>query len=422
MGKLQDIWDSLIDEQLAFHKLAARLIEKRLRDKDIILTDAQLAEIEAKLLSRQGDSISLSIEDCQLPSMDSESEEEIQDLLQIDLSDSEKDMEGLIDRFIEALSEATPEIVAKFAQLILEQLKEDAPSMLRDREDDIIPFELRLNEVWRKPLVLLEMLLAIALEAGDNFNLELRSRAAAQEDYVFEVLTRLHARACQIASEILVLLKSGYADGAHARWRSLHEIVVVGMLIESSGNLVAERYLLHDAVETCKAARQYQEHCHKLGYEPLSDYEFEEIVSTYHLLIDRFGPAYKGNYGWAEPAVEKDDWISFSDLEKMVGLDHLRPIYRLASHNVHANPKGVFFKLGLYPESQDILLAGPSNMGLADPGQATALSLAQITVTLLGLETNIDRLVTCNILMALVDEIKEEFAEVQNRLTQNEAA
>lgn len=72
--------------------------------------------------------------------------------------------------------------------------------------------------MWHKPLALLEMLLATALEAGDDFNREFRPRVVERDDYVFEVLTRLHARTCQLTSEILVLLKSGHADGAHARF------------------------------------------------------------------------------------------------------------------------------------------------------------------------------------------------------------
>jgi hypothetical protein len=42
------------------------------------------------------------------------------------------------------------------------------------------------------------------------------------------------------------------------------------------------------------------------------------------------------------------------------------------------NPEGVFFKLGLIGESE-VLLAGPSNAGLTDPGHASALSLMQIS-------------------------------------------
>ncbi len=311
--------------------------------------------------------------------------------------------------------------MADLSELILKELKQDASSMLRDREKDRTSFETRLAKVWHKPLALLEILLATALEAGDDFSREFRPRVVERDDYVFEVLTRLHARACQITSEILVLLKSGHADGAHARWRSLHEIAVVGMFIAASGDQIAERYLLHDAVESYKAARQYQEYHKRLGYEPLSNQEFKQIESAYQHLIDRFGPAYRESYGWAEPVIGKRK-PTFRDIEEKIGLDHLRPFYKMASHNVHANPKGVFFKLGLYPKSQDILLAGPSNTGLADPGQGAALSLAQITVALLNLETNIDRLVICNILMALVDEIGEEFVAVQELMENNEAA
>ena len=310
--------------------------------------------------------------------------------------------------------------MARIAQPILEQLKRDAPSMLRNCRRERRSFESNLARAWRKPLDLLEMLLAIALEAGDEFNHEFRAAASEEQNYVFEVLTRLHARACQITSEILALLRSGYADGAHARWRSLHEIAVIGFFIKSSGNEVAERYLLHDAIESYKAARQYQEHCTRLGYESLSEEEFNEIESTYQHLISRFGPSYKGDYGWAAPVIGNDR-PTFRDIEKKVELDHLRPSYRLASHNVHANPKGVFFKLGLYPGSQDILLAGPSNTGLADPGHGTAISLGQITVALLTTKPNIDRLVICDTLMRLEQEIGEELLETQKSLEEGVA-
>lgn len=93
----------------------------------------------------------------------------------------------------------------------------------------------------------------------------------------------------------------------------------------------------------------------------------------------------------------------------------------MASHNVHANPKAVFFKLGLCPRGQDILLAGPSNSGLAEPGHGTAVSLGQITVALLGIEPNIDRLVVCTLLMTLVQEIGEEFIATQKLLEKSRA-
>ena len=62
-----------------------------------------------------------------------------------------------------------------------------------------------------------------------------------QRDYVFEALSRLLARACRIAEEVLVLLKAGYGQGALARWRALHEVAVVADLIAENGEDCAER-------------------------------------------------------------------------------------------------------------------------------------------------------------------------------------
>lgn len=418
MRILQDIFDSQIEEQISFHKIGVRLIKKRLGELGIILTDDQLAEIESKLLNSQGDAVTISIDNDQLPTLDPSSEEKIRNTLRLDLSDYGEDLEGLLERLINDLSEAIPEIVEEASNPILKQLKRNAPSMLRGRKKDRKSFEIRLAKVWRKPLNLLEILLAIAFEAGDDFNREFRPEASEQNDCVFEVLTRLHARACQIASEILALLRSGYGDGAHARWRSLHEIAAVGFFIQSAGNEVAERYLLHNAIESYRAAQQYQEHCKALGYEPLTEKELDEIESEYQHLLSRFGSAYKENYGWAASAIRKNP--TFRDIEQEVGLNHLRPFYRMASHNVHANPKGIFFKLGLY-SSQEILLAGPSNTGLADPGHGAAISLGQITIALLGTRPNIDRLVICSILTKLMEEIGDAFLEAQRSLKNNGA-
>lgn len=87
----------------------------------------------------------------------------------------------------------------------------------------------------------------------------------------------------------------------------------------------------------------------------------------------------------------------------------------MASHNIHANPKGAFFKLGLLNET-DLLLAEPSNFGLADPGQATAISLAQVATSLLHLDTTLDGVIVLKIMMALSAEIGETFVAIQKKL------
>ena len=75
----------------------------------------------------------------------------------------------------------------------------------------------------------------------------------------------------------------------------------------------------------------------------------------------------------------------------------------MASDNVHANPKGAFFKLGILGESL-VLLSGPSNAGLADPGHRAAYSLAHISATIAMLEPTIDNNMVLQVLIQLMIE------------------
>lgn len=95
----------------------------------------------------------------------------------------------------------------------------------------------------------------------------------------------------------------------------------------------------------------------------------------------------------------------------------------MASHNVHADPKGVFFKLGMLVESQ-VLLTGPSNAALADPGHGAALSLSCVTVALAGLQQppTLDNNVAPVMMLQRVDEIGEAFGEAHERLETHDAA
>jgi hypothetical protein len=417
---LQDIFDSQLGEQL-FPKLATKLIAKKFTELGITLTEEQLDDIKSRLQDLKGDTIAISIEDSQAPVLGPKLEVAIRGAVPVDMGDLTPDLNGLLSELSKSLTELIPKLTRDISAVILLQLKRDASSMLKERRKEETAFEARLAKKWRKPIDLLEMFLVIATEAGDDFNGEFRPAVSKENDYLFDALTRLHARACQITSEILTLLKSGHADGALARWRTLHEIAVTSFFIQAHGNRLAERYLLHEAVESCKAAEEYQRHYKKLGYEPLTKHELKEIRSRSQNLVKRFGDRYEENYGWAATIIHKrnNQLISFKDIEADAGLEHLRPFYRMASHIVHANPKGIFFKLGLYPDGEPILLAGPSNTGLADPIDATAIALNHVTTALLTLVPNIDRLVVCNVLLTLVDEIGEEALAAQKALEGN---
>jgi len=208
------------------------------------------------------------------------------------------------------------------------------------------PFERRLNKTWFEPLFDLELFIQQCLSEGNDFNEQFREEAARQNDYLFEVLTRLHGRSCQVANEILVLLRGGYADGAHARWRTLHEIAVTVMFIKDKGQSLAQRFLEYEVVENYKEAQEYQENCRMLGYEPLSDEQLNAITERKDEMARKYGEAFLGQYGWAATILSRRR-RSFKAIEDEVNMGHMYSWYKLACNNVHSGPKAIQFRLGL---------------------------------------------------------------------------
>jgi hypothetical protein len=418
MDTLQKEFENQLQDSFTFPVVGTKLIKKQLEKKGVVLTQKQEDELKKKLEDVSGDSFNweIDLDDEQKSILGSSGDEKIE----IHLGGG-KEIDEIYQEFFADIEKAIPEIVNEMTIPILSGLKKNIPAMLKAHRKEMGNFEKRLQKDWKKPFDLFEAFLVLAFEAGDEFNHEFRKDETETKNYVFEVLTRLHARACQIASEVLVLLKSGFADGAHARWRSLHEIAVVSSFIKTHGNDVAERYLLHDNIESYKSAILYQKYYKALGDEPIPQEELDSLIAVREKLMERFGEPYKNDYGWASSILNKND-PRFSDIEENSGLDHLRPYYKLASHNVHANPKGVMFRMGLLENTQNILLAGPSNSGFTDPAQGTAISLGQITVTLLTAKPTIDNLVLSNILLKLESEIGEEFLKVQREIEKREAS
>lgn len=304
--------------------------------------------------------------------------------------------------------------VAPSVSLMAEGAAESAAQRLADAKTERTEFETRLHERWGQGLATLTLFRLWCLDAGMRFH---DRHSPAGDDWVHAALIRLHARTCLVTAEVLALLRSGFASGAHARWRSAHETAVVGIFISEHGEDTAERYLLHEAVESNRAAPGYQRHATRLGYEQLTAEELKDLRATEKALVARFGSAYSKPYGWASNVLGNPD-PKFSDLESAVSLDHLRPYYRMASYPTHAGSKSIAFDLGL--AGHEVMLAGPSNVGLADPGHSVAISLLQITLTLLSREPDMGDLVTMTFLQGACDAAGDAFRRAHRELLEDD--
>src|SRR5258706_14015620 len=148
-----------------------------------------------------------------------------------------------------ALTRAIEETLASAIETFHADLIARAPQMLAERRAERIGFQARLYARWREAFDLYEVAWVVAQEAGARFVAKHQAQAAQEHDIAFGVLTRLHGRACLIASEVYSLLRAGQTTAAMARWRSLHEVSVVCYLIREHGSPLAQRYLDHEAVD-----------------------------------------------------------------------------------------------------------------------------------------------------------------------------
>jgi hypothetical protein len=220
--------------------------------------------------------------------------------------------------------------------------------------------------------------------------------------------------ACQVTSEIIVLLENGYADDAMARWRTLHEITTVAGVISKFGEELAERYVYYQIVESSGALKAYERTHKDLGFKPLTKKQSREITKEYAKVIQRFGKQFGEEYGWAAHHL-KVRRVTFARLEEEAGGAMMRSPYKMASYNIHASPKGVYFRLGSL-EELPVLLAGASDAGLTDPAQHTAVSFAEITLLMIGDSTVFDDIVVGEIVARLEAEILRELGKADRKL------
>jgi len=160
-------------------------------------------------------------------------------------------------------------------------------------------FRDRLEERWGEGLNLLRMLLTTVRELGqETVKRFSRSKSKKYASRRF-VLVHLHARACQVAEEVIALLENGFADGAMARWRTLHELGIVAALIEDADEELAVRYMHHSAVDLKKQVDDYDRTLIPLGYAPITQRERKRIEKDYAHAIQRYGKPFGTDYGWA---------------------------------------------------------------------------------------------------------------------------
>lgn len=287
-------------------------------------------------------------------------------------------------------------------------LVETAPDMLADRRKEGAGFERRNFQRWRKAFDLLDTIWVSCEELGRAFNQHHRPLAARENDYVFEVMTHLHAKALLVTAEIICLLKGGFADGALTRWRTLYETNVVGSLIRREGQELALRYLAHSKVQAWSRSKNAAQ---GLGD---SSQDQQRLKAQAEYAITQFGPELNRRNGWACGITGQKN-PTFDKLAELVNKSEERSLYQHASLHVHGNHRERDELLGMAEAQQDLLLVGPSNSGMVGPLTLSAFSLVESTTMLLLTKPNFDRIAFVNTLWRMTKRMNKLASGIERR-------
>jgi hypothetical protein len=281
MDTLQKLLENTLQKAFSTENIVASILNKKLKEIGIVINDKQLQQLQKEIKnSKNLAAFNFKIDEEEALACPSSLKGQANESFSLNI-DTEKDLANIADKIGDIIEKLIPEIASETAETVLETLRQNFRAHQKYYRKQLSTFNKNVEKTWGKAIGLLEMLYHLAVEAGDTFNQRFRSTMVKDNNFVFDVLTKLHARSCQITAEIMLLLSNGFADGAHARWRTLHEIAVSTYFIAKHGNDLAERYLCHAAVESYKASLKYQEYCDALGYLKLTPEEMAEIKDKY---------------------------------------------------------------------------------------------------------------------------------------------
>ncbi len=329
-------------------------------------------------------------------------------------------------------------LLARFREVHLDSFSSQRDEVLGQRRTFRVGFEQRLRDRWGGALDEYEVIVEAALMMWWQFNKRWFLPARAAGDQKTICLIDLDARCLRVAQEVFALLRSGFAFGAHARARTMHELAVVAFFIRDNPPQVAQRYREHAVVDRYKRAVEYnrtlpQTHAH-LGYESIEEETLRGLAQRRARLREQYGADFLNvPHGWAAAALGKRR-PTLRDLEESVGMTHHRPFYAWSSQDVHPGSHGNELSYLARGSGAQVLNAGPSNGGLADPAQGALISLHQTTTALCTplaerespedscpvMEVQAYRVAEVRALGELVDKAQRTFLEVDRKLEEDE--
>ena len=293
----------------------------------------------------------------------------------------------------------------------------DYSSLIEIREYQL-GFTNRLMHSYSKPIQELEIFSEICKSIGNNVCLRLNENN--KNTYKEKALRRLHQKSTLITSEIIYLIKGGYASASLSRWRTLFETSIISLFLSVNNEITAERYIDYEIIDTKKELNTYIKNVDFLGFDKISSDEVNKIETKYNIILKKYGKDFKGNNAWASDILNKKV-PNLHDFMDFVDSQYMKPYYKFSSNYVHSGAKSLMYNLGYINGSlNDNTISSPSNIGFTDSAQLCALSYFNSTLAFLSVSNNKDDLLLILELYSKINQIGTSFMNCEEQLIKSE--
>ncbi|MFF2936710.1 DUF5677 domain-containing protein [Streptomyces mirabilis] len=297
-------------------------------------------------------------------------------------------VESLDSAFNEAVDDAeeiAPDFLAEFRARIIERRKERALHEERVRRTNLKRWDAGFRE-FNELLVIADAFLREMGEVVFDWYSEheepkevrlLGTDGIGGGGLKAFLFISMHARACAISAEIHLLMERGYPDGVNSRLRSLYETVVMMCALvhaeAAADTEVTERYCAWSAVEAKKEGSALA------GLPGGVEVADEDIPEFEQRAKDRWGAAFFKQHGWALPLFPgRSGGVTFSDIDRLVGIQDMRPLYLTGNHSIHAGPTSMMRRVD-FTQAGDFFISGAEAVSPEEIGAAMTNTIYLLT-------------------------------------------
>lgn len=346
---MQDEFDKAIEQTVAPKNILPLAMSRSVERLGLNCDESDLKALINAVINSEHGEINI---DLDIPCSFGTTKEDVQSTITIIFDDLKCTIKEVGTEITEALPQAVQITLEKMADLVGGELLSKA---MEHTEYLGKVQELRASTVeklWRKAVNQLDMLRHLVVE-WDGAAFEIKSGPYANVNTAL-ALNRIVLRLYSVAGEIIALARAGYAGGALARWRTIHEICIIAIFLSKQSDRCAQMYLAHSIIDELRLVESgSREGGHKSNNKGDQQYLIS-LKKQRSKLVEIFGPSFAKDLGWAAVELGRTR-VTFREIEDFVEMGMLRKGYQHASSATHGGALAALTRISL---GMDIEYAG----------------------------------------------------------------